>query len=208
MKCPSCNQRKGKRPCPALRADICSHCCGSKQIREIACPADCSYLLAGKEYREMRHYSRHLQGPDADLFQKGLLELQYPLRALQLALVNMHRIFRDFVDLTAIEAVGKVLETCETESRGVIYEQRSSDPQAQAAIQELMEAIATLREGQRDPREIPPVKLGDIILCLQFLEKDLAAMQQESTNPSAYLEFLAGSFPEAHRPASSLIIPG
>jgi hypothetical protein len=208
MKCPSCSQRKGKRPCPALRTTICSHCCGSKQVREIACPADCAYLVAGREYREIRHYRRQLQGPDAELFEKGLLELQYPLRALQLVLVNMHRLFRGYTNLAAMDAVNKVLQTCETESRGVIFEQRSSDPQIQATIQDLMKEIADLRKGPADAEDMPPTKLAEIILCLKFLEKDIAAMQQESADPAAYLEFLASSFPEANRPASSLIIPG
>lgn len=43
-KCPLCQRRKGRRQCPARDAQICSHCCGTKRRREIACPEDCVYL--------------------------------------------------------------------------------------------------------------------------------------------------------------------
>jgi hypothetical protein len=208
MKCPSCNQRKGKRTCPALRSEICTACCGSKQVREIACPAECTFLVEGREYREMRHYRRQLQGPDAEIFEKVLLELTPPLRNLQHVLVQMHRVFRGFDDSSALEAVQKVVETCETESRGVIFEQRSSDPQVQAAIQELMQEIDELRKMRADSPEMKPVRLADVILCLKFLEKDIVAMQQDSAGSAAYLEFLVSSFPEEKRPSSGLIIPG
>jgi hypothetical protein len=44
MKCVKCGLRKGKRACPALKGDICPQCCGEHRLKEIACPADCSWL--------------------------------------------------------------------------------------------------------------------------------------------------------------------
>ena len=44
MTCPLCRQRKAKRPCPALGHEICAVCCGTKRLREIACPPTCIYL--------------------------------------------------------------------------------------------------------------------------------------------------------------------
>jgi len=41
--CRYCEERKGKRPCPALGA-VCSRCCGAHRGREIDCPEDCAYL--------------------------------------------------------------------------------------------------------------------------------------------------------------------
>jgi len=42
-KCARCNQRKGKRTCPAL-GKICSACCGQHRRKDIDCPRDCAYL--------------------------------------------------------------------------------------------------------------------------------------------------------------------
>jgi len=50
-KCLHCQQRKGKRPCPALRGVICSACCGQHRGRQIQCPLDCQFFVEadGKE---------------------------------------------------------------------------------------------------------------------------------------------------------------
>ncbi|MFH2007567.1 MAG: hypothetical protein ABI333_13360 [bacterium] len=44
--CTLCNQRKGKRPCPARGAPICPQCCARNRVAVIDCPPDCSYLGA------------------------------------------------------------------------------------------------------------------------------------------------------------------
>src|SRR4249920_625461 len=42
--CSYCQQRKGKRSCPALGGAICSQCCGQHRLQDIVCPSDCVYL--------------------------------------------------------------------------------------------------------------------------------------------------------------------
>jgi hypothetical protein len=42
--CSYCQQRKGKRSCPALAGAICSQCCGQHRLQAIACPSTCVYL--------------------------------------------------------------------------------------------------------------------------------------------------------------------
>ncbi len=53
-KCIYCQERKGKRPCPALSGAICSQCCGTHRIVSIACHADCVYLDTNVEYQQKR----------------------------------------------------------------------------------------------------------------------------------------------------------
>jgi hypothetical protein len=57
-KCLYCNQRKGKRTCPALGGMICSHCCGTNRITNISCPASCEFLEANDDYQQKRVGSR------------------------------------------------------------------------------------------------------------------------------------------------------
>jgi hypothetical protein len=45
-KCHVCDQRKGKRQCPARSAPICPVCCAQNRVVKIDCPADCSFLGA------------------------------------------------------------------------------------------------------------------------------------------------------------------
>lgn len=44
MLCVFCQQRKGKRACPALSGSICSQCCGQHRLQAIPCPSDCVSL--------------------------------------------------------------------------------------------------------------------------------------------------------------------
>ena len=52
--CAYCQERKGKRPCPALGGSICSLCCGEHRLVRITCPDDCVYLDAGSDYQQKR----------------------------------------------------------------------------------------------------------------------------------------------------------
>ncbi len=45
-KCHVCDQRKGKRQCPARSAPICPRCCAQNRVKEIDCPPDCAFLGA------------------------------------------------------------------------------------------------------------------------------------------------------------------
>lgn len=53
-KCIYCQQRKGKRICPALNGQICNGCCGEHRGRAIACPLDCPYFVDHEAYQRER----------------------------------------------------------------------------------------------------------------------------------------------------------
>ncbi len=71
-KCMYCHERKGKRPCPALRGAICSQCCGTHRVVSIACHSDCVYLDTNVEYQQKRVGDQFEQERRA--FYKELLE--------------------------------------------------------------------------------------------------------------------------------------
>ncbi len=71
-KCIYCHERKGKRPCPALRGAICSQCCGTHRVVRIACHSDCVYLDANVDYQQKRVGDQFEQERRA--FYKELLE--------------------------------------------------------------------------------------------------------------------------------------
>ena len=60
--CIYCQARKGKRPCPALNGSICSQCCGTHRVIDIACHTDCVYLDANVEYQQKRVGDQFDQG--------------------------------------------------------------------------------------------------------------------------------------------------
>ena len=73
IKCVYCQERKGKRPCPALNGNICSQCCGTYRMEDIRCPPDCHYLDSNFEYQQKRVGDQFEQGRQ-NLY-KDLLEL-------------------------------------------------------------------------------------------------------------------------------------
>ncbi|MFP3952765.1 MAG: hypothetical protein ACOC88_03910 [Candidatus Bipolaricaulota bacterium] len=50
--CVYCNERPGKRECPALGGLICPICCGESRGVEIKCPTDCRYFQRGEEFQQ------------------------------------------------------------------------------------------------------------------------------------------------------------
>lgn len=50
-KCELCNEKKGRRKCPAINKVICPSCCASKREKEIDCPPTCEYLTTGKDFK-------------------------------------------------------------------------------------------------------------------------------------------------------------
>ncbi len=72
-KCVFCQNRKGKRSCPALQGFICSQCCGEHRLGDIACHSDCSYLDTNVEYQQKRVGDRFEQ--DRNALYRELLEL-------------------------------------------------------------------------------------------------------------------------------------
>ena len=71
-KCVYCQERKGKRPCPALGGAICSQCCGTYRVVSIACHSDCVYLDTNVEYQQKRVGDQFEQ--ERRMFYKDLLE--------------------------------------------------------------------------------------------------------------------------------------
>lgn len=83
IKCISCNRTTGKRHCPALNALICSGCCGTKRLKEINCPSDCSYLETGMKNQMNKEISQTIsetfKTERDDIFQND--EVVYQLAA-------------------------------------------------------------------------------------------------------------------------------
>ena len=50
-KCELCNEKKGRRNCPAIEKTICPSCCAVKRKKEIDCPDDCEYLTKGQDFK-------------------------------------------------------------------------------------------------------------------------------------------------------------
>ena len=149
MLCPSCNQRKARRACPALAQTICTVCCGTKRLVEIRCPSDCVYLNAAREHPAA--VVRKQQERDVAMLLpsiRHLTERQHQLFFLFHSVIARHTPdgFGRVNDEDVAEAAGAMAATLETAARGVIYEHSPQSPIAQSlarAMKAMLEEIQT-----------------------------------------------------------------
>jgi hypothetical protein len=212
MKCILCNQRKGKRHCPAKNAMICAQCCGEKRILEIDCPESCQYLQQGRSHEVQLESARHLRTSDPMKQQmrvRVLSRFEPVVGHLEYVLAKERRASRDLTDSEVAEALDLLLQTYRTEGKGILYEHTSTNLRIDILRKQLGEIVKMYRDPPK-PRQ-QRLKLEDAVDCLEFIRGLVASHIQEGHSATSYVDFLARTMPrggELDAPGSSLIIPG
>ena len=166
--CPLCRRRRARRACPALGYQICAVCCGTKRLREIRCPSDCTYLVSARTHppavvqRQQERDARFLL-PIID----GLGRRQYQLFFVVQA--TIHRLTETdempVNDDVVRDTAQALAATYETASKGIIYEHRPSSLPAERLARELK----PLLEG-KDGRG-PVASERDLLEVLRRVER-------------------------------------
>ena len=142
-------------------------CCGTKRIVEIACPPTCIYLTTAQ--RHPAAAVKRQQEHDLTILLTALGRLSEP--QLQIFFV-IHTFIARFTpeglaltDQDVAEAAGALATTFETASRGVVFEQQSTSPGAEALRRELKAFLLKLAGesgagGSRFEREVALVLRG------------------------------------------------
>jgi hypothetical protein len=164
MTCPLCRIRKAKRSCPGTGARICTVCCGTKRLVEIACPPSCIYLTTAQ--RHPAATVKRQQEQDAAVLMGALGPLSEP--QLQMFFV-LHTVIARFKpegavlsDADVADAIGALATTFETASRGVVYEQKAASLTAEALRREVHALLTRIagEGGSRFEREVAVVLRG------------------------------------------------
>ena len=166
--CPLCRRRRARRACPALGYQICAVCCGTKRLREIRCPSDCTYLVSAQTHppavvrRQQERDARFLL-PIID----GLGRRQYQL--FFVVQTTIHRLAETdempVNDDVVRDTAQALAATYETASKGIIYEHRPSSLPAERLARELK----PLLEG-KDGRG-PVASERDLLEVLRRVER-------------------------------------
>ena len=200
MQCPLCRKRPAKRFCPALRQDLCTVCCATKRLIEIACTEDCRYLDAAQ-----RHPAAVVKRQiDADLtrlmstvgrLSEQHLQLFFLLQSMMLAHKPEGLVSLQDVDVAL--AAGALAASLESAGRGVIFEESTSSIVAESLRRALKPVVAELTRngGSRAEREVAVV--------LRAIER--GAKHEGGHIPdgnTTYLELVARVFQQRpHQPA-------
>ena len=165
MTCPLCRQRKAKRPCPALGHDICAVCCGTKRLREIACPPTCGYLDAAQKHPAAA--VKRQQEQDVAVLMATLGRLNESQLQLFFLIQTVIARFRPdglgrVVDADVAEAASALAGGFETASRGLVYEPPAASATGEALRRELKAVFDRVGRGggSRFEREAADVLRG------------------------------------------------
>ncbi len=213
MKCPVCEQKKGKRNCPAKSALICASCCGEKRVLEIICPEDCAYLVSGREH-EAEEYAKLLRSLDAKSQKRNEQVFRNHLNVLgrlEYSIARERFLSRDLMDKEVVQAVELLLEKYQTEEKGVFYEKTSDDLRVDSLRRELREVMSSFRNSQREEgspaisSQDTPLSLSAAIDCLECIRSLIGAFQAEGRSDSAYVNFLARFYPREEKRSSIIL---
>ena len=160
--CPLCTRRPDRRFCPARGELICTVCCATKRLVEIACPADCVYLQSAE--RHPPAVVRRQQSHDLAVLMDTAGHLDEPQLHMFVMLQTFIASFMPpatwrLIDQDVADAAGALGSSYETASRGIIYEQKAAAPAAEALRRELEKFCADARAqgGSRFERDAAAV---------------------------------------------------
>ncbi len=217
MRCVLCDQKKGKRSCPAKSALICPQCCGEKRVLEVDCPESCEYLKSGRS-REIADYVSHLHSMDLLAQRRNervLGSYREVIAHLEYWLSHERLLSKELCDKDVAQALELLLENYRTEEKGILYEKTSDDLKIDYLRRELRKIVESYRNPERegddgiiDPQqERLPLKAA--IDCLEFIRDMLASYMKERTSPTRYIDILARIATGESRDTtkSSIIIP-
>ena len=212
MTCPVCGRGKGRRACPGLAQTICTVCCGTKRLTEIACPSDCTYLASARQHPAavvQRQQARDVATLLPTL--RHLTERQQQLFFLFQTIITRHQPegLARLVDADVADAAGTLAGSLETAARGVIYDQAAATPIGQKLSAELKTLLEQVRQ-QGAP--VGDLEAAAVLRALERGAREVAA----ASGATAYLEMMmrilhedraAGRAPGPPPAAPSLIIP-
>ena len=185
--CPLCRRRRAKRTCPALGHNICTVCCGTKRLSEIACPADCRYLSTAQTHPPavvQRQRERDLRFILPLLH--GLSERQQRLTLLLQQFLRSERPDAPAqTDADVSQASRALADTYETASRGIIYDHAAGLASAQRLAAELRAIV--------EKAESEGLAIGDADVAAAFRRIETGARDAESAlgeGPSSYIQLL------------------
>jgi len=130
MKCVVCEQRKGKRYCPAKGKSICPRCCGEKRGIEINCPLDCPFFIEGQRYHQQRVTRQRIKHDGIESFiRRSELYNQNPemFTKIETTFLDLYNKYNKLTNDEISSGLELVIMTLDTEKKGIIYEHKSDD---------------------------------------------------------------------------------
>jgi hypothetical protein len=177
--CKICGQRRAKRACPAVQAEICPICCGTQREVSLSCPLDCLYL------REGHKHEKPVPLPPADIADRDVEVSEDFLRSREeLMLFCMFALLQGCLrtpgalDSDLQEALGAIVQTLRTAKSGLIYETRSQNTIAAAIQRSFSESLAGYQKTLEEQEHLSRIPDSDLLPVLVLLRR----LSQQNNN--------------------------
>jgi hypothetical protein len=193
--CLLCSTRKPRRYCPALRADICSLCCGQEREETVDCPLECEYL------QESRYHDKLPDVQPEDIPNKDIRVTEDFLREnerlllftsgslLQAALETPGAIDQDLKD-----CLDSMIQTYKTLGSGIYYDSRPTNTIAAAIYQRLQAGIQKFREDLAQQTGMQTIRDTDVLGIAVFLQRLEVQHNNRRRRSRAFIDFLRHYF--------------
>jgi hypothetical protein len=171
--CKRCGQRRPKRACPALHADICAICCGTEREVSLSCPLECEHLReAHLREKSLPVDSKDAVHKDVEVTEEFIREREELLLFCIYSLLNSSLRVPGAVDTDALAALEALIKTYRTAESGLIYESRAENTVA-AAVQKAFASSLADYQNIRAEREddLAPLRDKEILGILVFLAR-------------------------------------
>lgn len=172
-----------------MGAQICSVCCGTKRLTQIACPPDCVYLQSSTDHPPavvQRQRERDVQFLLAMVH--GLTGPQQWMASRLLAYLGSDRPDAPgLTDRDLEQAAQALAQTRETASRGIVYEHAATTAQAQRLANEMKELIDA---GERDGPRLADRDLADLLRRIEIGAREARSALGDDGSDTACLALL------------------
>jgi hypothetical protein len=170
---------------------ICPVCCGTKRLKEIACPSTCTYLGNAEAHPPavvQRQRERDL--PMLVQMIEGLTAPQGEALSLLQARIRMHRTasIPPLLDSDVADAMKALASTLETAARGILYEHQAASVPAMRLQHDLRAVLAELGERERE-RTLGPAALAPVLRRIETMVERTARHFAPGSD-TVFLDFL------------------
>ena len=169
---------------------------------EIPCVPDCAFLTTGQAYHGSKKYTSLLQNEANPQKRVKMLrtmeEYSEIIVLLEQVIVQYAGSLTSIRDRDILESIRCLKGTYKTESRGIIYEETSSNPLAQALVQEMRDTLERIRaEGASEGLRL---SASTAMNCLEVIEADVLYYLMADGEGVGYLNFISRNHPEGATP--------
>ena len=171
--CKRCGQRRARRACPALQADICAICCGTEREVSISCPLECEYLReAHLREKSLPVDPKHVPHKEVEVTEEFLREHEELLLFCIYSLLQAALRTPGAVDTDALEALEALIKTYKTAASGLIYESRAENAVAAAVQRGFSDSLADYQKIRAEKEgSLAPLRDKEILGMLVFLSR-------------------------------------